>query len=360
MSPTCFLLCPYCSRDGPGTSEAALSSVGWATTSIHALEPSQRVPEGHAIVISMDTKLITSPRRLSDSELIERVKDLAGRERRVTASLVAHLAELDERRLHVAEGCCSLFAYCTEVLHFSEGAAYNRIKAARAARKFPLVLDKLAGGSVHLATVRLLAPFLTEENYRDLLDEATHKTRQQVEKIIARLRPLPPIATSVRKVCTRVAANNGGAANDVDNAPGIDFSRAADDPVRHPQPVSSSIIIAKPAEEAAGQASLDVRTGNSPIPAREPQRAKVAPLSPDVYRIQFAVDADTYTALGQARELLRHQIPDGDAARVIGLALKVLVKKLTAQKLGAGKIRRHTDTHRTNLRDAAHEPKRVQ
>src|SRR5439155_26446720 len=36
--------------------------------------------------------------------------------------------------------------------------AYNRIEVARAARRFPVILDLLAEGSVNLTAVRLLAP----------------------------------------------------------------------------------------------------------------------------------------------------------------------------------------------------------
>ena len=49
----------------------------------------------------MINTLILSTRRLSDDELLARVKDLACRERQVTSSLITHLAELDERRAEV-------------------------------------------------------------------------------------------------------------------------------------------------------------------------------------------------------------------------------------------------------------------
>ena len=75
---------------------------------------------------------------------------LARGERETTASLIAHLAELDGRGLHVAAGHSSLFAYCTAVLGLSESEAYKRMEAARAARGFPVVLDRLGDGSLSL------------------------------------------------------------------------------------------------------------------------------------------------------------------------------------------------------------------
>ena len=66
----------------------------------------------------------------SDRELLTGVKVLVAEEREATAQLIAHLGEIDARRLFLAEGCSSLFKYCTEILHLSESAAYNRIEVA--------------------------------------------------------------------------------------------------------------------------------------------------------------------------------------------------------------------------------------
>src|SRR5512140_3370763 len=170
----------------------------------------------------MRTQVISSPRLLSDRELVDRVKDLACREGQVTACLVAHLAELEERQLHVAEGCASIFTYCTEVLHLSEHAAYHRIEAARASVKFPRVLEKLADGSLHLTAVRLLAPHLTENNHRDLLEEATHKTARQVDEIVARIRPRQAVASSVRRLPAR-SAGTASSSSDGAGAPTLDL-----------------------------------------------------------------------------------------------------------------------------------------
>jgi hypothetical protein len=62
--------------------------------------------------------------KLSDQDLLARVRDAAVNERCATAKLIALLMELDARRLYLGEGCSSLFTYCTQVLHLSEHAAY--------------------------------------------------------------------------------------------------------------------------------------------------------------------------------------------------------------------------------------------
>ena len=101
---------------------------------------------------------------LDDDSLLDAAKRLATEERRATAALLRALMEIDSRRLYLGQGCASMFAYCTQVLHLAEGAAYNRIEAARAARNYPVILDLLEESAITLTAVRLLAPHLTTEN----------------------------------------------------------------------------------------------------------------------------------------------------------------------------------------------------
>src|SRR5919106_5751267 len=148
----------------------------------------------------MTTNMLSSVAQLSNHDLLAQVKRLAERERAATAALIASLAELDRRRLYLAEGCSSLFTYCTQVLHLSEHAAYGRIEAARTARRFPVILELLRDGALTLTTVCLLGPHLTLENHELLLQEATHKSKREVEHLVAALRPQPDTRPSIRKL----------------------------------------------------------------------------------------------------------------------------------------------------------------
>ncbi len=143
---------------------------------------------------------LASLRRLSDADLVARVKRLAARERRATALLVAYLAELDTRDVHLRAGYSSLFVYCRDALALSEHEAYNRIEVARAARRFPVILEMLGAGSVNLTAVRLLAPHLTPENHRHVLESARGKRKAEVEEIVARLAPFPEVPPYIRKL----------------------------------------------------------------------------------------------------------------------------------------------------------------
>ncbi len=145
--------------------------------------------------------------RLSNDQLLTEVKRLAALEREVTADLIRALREVETRQLHLAVGCSSMFTYCTEVLHLSEHAAYARIAAARTSRRFPTVLKLLEHGAITLTTVTLLGPHLTDENHADLLESTRHKSKHDVEVIVAGLRseangaaaedPLPAIVRPI-------------------------------------------------------------------------------------------------------------------------------------------------------------------
>ena len=249
---------------------------------------------------------ITIPSHLSDDELVAKVASLAGREREATADLIAHLAERDARRLYLGNGFSSLFTYCVEVLRLSEAEAYNRIEVARAARMFPVVLDRLAEGSLNITTVRLLAPYLTADNHQELLSAASGKSRRAVEELRARHFPQPDVASSVRKL-----------------------------PAPKPVPAPPSV-----APSAGGgmltRAPVTVPALVVPDPAAPPtRRPVVAPLAPDRYQIRFTASAETCEKLRLAQDMLRHAIPNGDMGEIIDRALTALLKDVARKKFAA-------------------------
>jgi hypothetical protein len=244
------------------------------------------------------TKSLDGVSKLSDRELLAEVRVAADREREATARLIVLLAEIDERRLYLGEGCSSLFTYCAQVLHLSEHAAYGRIEAARAARRFPVVLELLSEGSLTLTTVTLLAPHLTPANHCDVLDQARYRSKRDVEHIVARLRPRPPVRAIVRKVPA------------LKMSPGL-LNPAAAEPLPS---VDEALILAPP-------------------PA--PRPAAVTPLAPERYKVQFTVSSETLDKLRRAQDLLRHSIPNGDVTAILDRALTLLLTDLERSKWAA-------------------------
>jgi hypothetical protein len=60
---------------------------------------------------------------LGNSELLAGLSALVQQSNTLTGQILAHLVELEERKLHLELGFASLFAYCVEFLGMSEGAA---------------------------------------------------------------------------------------------------------------------------------------------------------------------------------------------------------------------------------------------
>ena len=141
--------------------------------------------------------------RISDDELLRRLSELLQKSRRVESELVAHIGEVDARRLYAREAAPSMFAYCTEVLNLSEHEAYLRIAVARASRTHPMLLEMLAEGLLHLSGIAKLAPCLTEANRETLLTRAAGKSKREVEELVAELAPKPDVPASIRKLPER-------------------------------------------------------------------------------------------------------------------------------------------------------------
>ena len=174
---------------------------------------------------------------LSDRDVLDGLAALVAADRQTTASLLAHLAEVDERKLYLPAACSSLHVYCVQVLHLSEDAAFKRIRAARAARRFPAIFAAVADGRLHLAAVVLLAPHLTDQDADELIVAASHRTKAEIELLLAQ---------------------------------------------RHPRPDVPTLLEALPADPSSVAAV-------APEPPPAPPPAKVAPLAPERFALQVAI-----------------------------------------------------------------------
>jgi hypothetical protein len=283
----------------------------------------------------------TPPALLTDSELLSETTRVVGCDRRTTAELLALLAEIDSRRLYRGEGCSSLFTYCTEVLHLSEPAAYSRITAARLARRFPVILALLGDGLVTLTTITMLARHLTEENHEALLEAARHKSKREIEDLVAAIDPQPDVASTVRKLPTPSRVE------------GPTLSRVegpAPSGVEGPAPIQPRMD----ATPLLIQELASVRSATPPV-----RRGIVAPLAPERYLIKVTVSRATRDKLERARDLLRHTIPNGDPAAIVDRALTVLLEELEKAKLASTQRPRSETPTATNGRSVPAAVKRA-
>jgi hypothetical protein len=261
----------------------------------------------------METALHVTASRLSDRDLLRRVAALAGQERHATVELVAHLAEVDKRKLYRGEGYGSLFTYCTGALLLGENATYQRIVAARACSRFPALLQHLVDGSLNLSTLRLIAPHLTRGKLDSLLGEVVGRRKRDVEALVAGLAPQPDVAPSVRKLPAKPALV-----------------------VCNPSPVElpPELRLRPP---SGTEAPPPARIADLPLvlPAPPPQTPPVAAVAPARYRMQFTVAAETHDIFRQVQTLLRREIPDGDPATIFQRALSLLLDDAARKKLAA-------------------------
>ncbi|MBI3297281.1 MAG: HNH endonuclease [Elusimicrobia bacterium] len=135
--------------------------------------------------------------RLSDDALERELTRLAEAERRLLAEQLALLAELDLRGLPQAAGYPTVYEYCVHELGWAEGAAYERVRTAEAALRFPAILGRLREGRLTAAAVKVLAPLLHEDNVDELLGEAEGLSRKELETLAASLVPRPDREDSV-------------------------------------------------------------------------------------------------------------------------------------------------------------------
>ena len=218
---------------------------------------------------------------MSDAEVVGRLHELLGEERRLTAKVLLHLGEVEERQLFLPAACPSMHVYCTRVLGMSEDQAFKRIRAARAARKYSAIEMAVAEGRLHLSGVVLLAPHLSEDSADELVAEASGKTKAEIEILLARRAPRPNLPERLERMAEQPA-------------------------LVAPEPVQRDSV----------------------------PRARVAPLSSERFALQLTIGDATQKKLLRAQALLRHQVPSGDLAEVLDRALDALLDKVERTRFG--------------------------
>jgi hypothetical protein len=221
---------------------------------------------------------------LSDAQLLDSLKTLCGQGRVVLARLLAHLVEVEERRLHLEAACPSMFQFCVQRLGMSDDEACRRIQAARLARRFPGLLVRIERGDLTLSTMALLKDALTEATYEELVEAAAGKTKAEVQALLAKRSPRPDVPAAIT-------------------------------------PISMQPAIP----------TLYVERVRAPAAAAGPQ---LAPLSPTRHKVQFTASDELRRKLERAQDLMRHANADGDLAVVVERAVDLLLEKLEKQRLG--------------------------
>ena len=237
---------------------------------------------------------------LSDPVLLRALAALVAQDRATTAALLAHLAEVDARKLYLPAAYPSMFAYCVGELRLSEDAAYKRIQAARTARQFPALFTALADGRLHLSGLVLLAPHLTAANADELLRAAASKRKAEIEEWLAQRFPRSELLPLVQAL-----------------------------PAAAPWP-NEQLAPGQVGSHGPGEGQLAPGQVGASAP-----RPKVAPVAAERYALQLTIGKHTHDQLRYAQALLSHQIPAGEIAEVLDRALDALIRQLEQRKFAA-------------------------
>jgi len=231
---------------------------------------------------------------LGDGELLSHNEAIWRRRRHCTAEGLAYLAEIDERRLYLPAAYPTMQSFCIHELRFTPDEAEKRVTAARVARQYPVVFTLIAEGQLHLTGVLILAPRLAPANAAELLAAAADQTLQEIRLLLAERFPRPDLAVQ-------------------EPPSGDQLDLAASD---SPAPERVEMI---PEEQA--------QTPVSP--------ARVTPLSPGRFGVQFTMSQKARDHYEYSRALLSHELPKADLATVSEMAYAALAEKLEKKKFGA-------------------------
>jgi hypothetical protein len=299
---------------------------------------------------------------LSDDELLRRLTDLLRQSRRCEADLVAHIAEVDARRLYGRQSASSMFVYCTERLHLSEAEAYLRIAAARASRRHPVLLAMLADGRLHLSGIERLAPHLVEKDCERLLRRAVHKTKRQIEELVAEVARRPAAAATMRRLPASRGTTVAGdlVAGSELRVAGVTEATAArhEAGVSHPGPCPTGAVQSHEELRLNGAARSRVGPGPDQVTATAGElrldgvstahehsglrRAVVEPVGPARFRVRFDASAELRDKLERLQALMRSSVPDGDLAKIIDAAVTEKLERLEARRFAKTKMARKT------------------
>jgi hypothetical protein len=203
----------------------------------------------------------------------------------------------------------------------------------------------LADASIHLTDILLLAPFLTQENHRQVLARARYRRKREIERLVAELAPardVPALVEPLRPAVHRGMAASTWASLIAGNEGWVRHLKTGDGPAQAPSaPEDWHDSLALTLDEGQSEppaVEASSEEGDAPVPAASNDHP-VAPCSESTaamrYRVQFSADQTYVDLLERARDLLWHQLPNGDLAALQRLAIEALVEKLMARKCGS-------------------------
>jgi hypothetical protein len=260
---------------------------------------------------------------LTDAELLCGLQRLARADRALNVKLLMHLGELDARGVCREQAYGSTHEYAVKALHMSDAEAYLRLHAARLGRRFARVLELFGQGELHLTAIKLIGPILTNDNHLQVLERVRGKSKREIELLVAELAPRPDVPARVRKLPS--ARQPSVASTQTALAPSVEA----------PAELCPAPITAQASSTAQATFTLQ-----APRP-----RASCTPLRPGRFRLELTLGQAAHDKLEQVRELLRHQVPNGDLSSLVERALDALLEQTMKRRFAQTKTKAAKKPH---------------
>jgi len=213
--------------------------------------------------------------------LLAALSALAREDNRVTSDLLAHLGEVDHRRLFADLGFDSMWAFCTQSLGLCESTAWRRIVAARVCHDYPNAPGLVATGELRVVALSLMRTHLNADNAAELFELCRRLSFRQVEELLAARFPKPDVRDLVRRLPARPPATSNVESGPPDGPRSPDFQREM--PPTEPD-----------------QSAQPLRP---PQPLQPPAQRRIEPLSADRYGVHFTADTEFRELLERVRAL---------------------------------------------------------
>jgi hypothetical protein len=182
----------------------------------------------------------------------------------------------------------------------------------------------------------LLAPHLTIENRDALLARATHKSKREIEELVAEIAPRPDVPERVQRLPDQAERQPPiRRTEDQGRFLGSSVWRGDETPAgRAISSTETGLTQLRPDGESADRASVVATVVATARPS------KTAPLAPGRYLVQFTASAELRDKLERLRALLRSELPEADLTAVIEQAVTEKLERIEARRFDATKAPR--------------------
>ncbi|MGZ3785589.1 MAG: HNH endonuclease, partial [Bdellovibrio sp.] len=152
---------------------------------------------------------------LDDKDLVEQVRQLFHREKRLGDAILLGLKEIKQRRLFAALGYSSLFEMLVKHYHLSETASYQRVNALKLIESVPEAQEVLFSGEVSLSNAALVQSFIQRseketkssmsiEEKMHIIESIKGKTHREAQITLAESNPIAALPANKEKALSKI------------------------------------------------------------------------------------------------------------------------------------------------------------